>query len=186
MPNPGDPHASESKTTGQDTSPATPPGVAPPEVIPPPEVPEVPFGFGGQPTMPSATKGSKGADAEEPEPDEPEADKTGTAQPRPEAKKEPYRSFEGTWVIRFAETGKGRRYVIEANGDVAWGLRSGHLTKLGANTLIEFNDGTLDRIKLVRNRTATGLEIERFASKASYPATVAQHGKGRRVHKRAG
>jgi hypothetical protein len=199
-PKPDDSQSAPAAKIGPDDVPsATLPSLGPGDRVPPAEFPDDFFNFGPpsatSPAMPSATTDpqtptadpapspdGEPAPSEEPTPsEEPAADKKGPAQPKPEAKKEPYRTFEGTWVIRFVEPGKGRRYVIEAGGDVAWGSHTGHLTKTGKDTVIEFDDGTLDRVKVVHNRSGSALEVERFASKATYPATVAQHGEGRRV-----
>jgi hypothetical protein len=95
-----------------------------------------------------------------------------------DAKKGPFRAYEGTWIVGFT-TGKGRRYVIDAGGDVSWGPFRGRLTRRNDDLVIEFSGGTVDRIKLGGDQ----LQVEHFDSAAAYPAQPAWQGKARRLKK---
>ena len=98
--------------------------------------------------------------------------------PGRDAKKGPFRAYEGTWIVGFT-TGKGRRYVIDAGGGVSWGPFRGRLTRRNDDLVIEFSGGTVDRIKLVGDQ----LQVEHFDSAAAYPAQPTWQGKARRLKK---
>ncbi len=96
----------------------------------------------------------------------------------PGAKKTPYRKYEGTWIVRYAN-GTGRRYVIDANGEVVWGGRQGKLTRLEGYTVIDLGDRTLDRVRLV----GRALRVEHFNPRSAFPKQVALAGIGERLQK---
>jgi len=96
-----------------------------------------------------------------------------------EAKKGPYRAYEGTWIVVIAAPGSGRRYVIEAGGDVSWGPLRGRLTRRNGDLLIDFGDGALDRVKLA----GEGLVVEHFGLAGRYPNQPTWEGKARRLQK---
>ena len=109
-----------------------------------------------------------------------------TAGAGPEAKKALYRAYEGTWIVRYLEIGRGRRYVIGEGGDVSWGPYRGLVTHIGGETVIDFraaSQGGLDRVKLVRTPGGDTLLVEHFASAAAFPNQVASHGDARRLKK---
>ncbi len=67
---------------------------------------------------------------------------------RPELAAKKGRSrFEGTWVIHYGN-GRGRRYEIDAEGNVHWGTRRGPLTPGKGNELVlDLGEGTVERIR---------------------------------------
>ena len=95
-----------------------------------------------------------------------------------EAGKGPFQAFAGTWIVGFSGPASGRRYVIEATGDVTWGPLRGRLTRRNEDLLIDFGDGALDRIRLAGD----GLAVEHFVG-ARYPSQPTWVGKARRLQK---
>ncbi|MGQ9574928.1 MAG: hypothetical protein ACUVUC_06385 [Thermoguttaceae bacterium] len=95
-----------------------------------------------------------------------------------QAAKGPFRAYEGTWIVAF-DNGTGRRYLIQATGEVAWGENRGRLKRVNGDLLIDLPNGDLERIKLAGD----GLEIEHFDRMFRYPNQVACLGKARRLEK---
>lgn len=93
----------------------------------------------------------------------------------------PYRAYEGTWIVVFAAPGGGRRYVIEAGGEVSWGPLRGRLTRRNGDVLIDLGDGALDRIELA----GEGLVVQHFDRAARWPNQPIWVGKARRLNKDA-
>jgi hypothetical protein len=79
----------------------------------------------------------------------------------------------GTWSIKYAN-GTARQYVIDLKGNVTWGGAMGKVVQNGRDLLIDFNDGKIERV----SRTATGLLIEHFNPKNTYPKKVDTRGIG--------
>ena len=98
------------------------------------------------------------------------------------ARKGPYRAYEGTWIIRF-ENGRGRRYVIEATGEVSWGPYRGHLSRLKGDVVVDLQNGALDRLRLARPPATDSMLVEHFAAMASFPDQPTWRGEGRRLRK---
>lgn len=93
----------------------------------------------------------------------------GSTRPGSTAKKTHLKLYEGTWILAYKK-GNGRRYVIDADGGVTWGTRRATLTGRGADLILDFGDGKLERVRLAGRR----LQIEHFDPATNFPRKMTQ------------
>ena len=100
------------------------------------------------------------------------------APPSRAAAKSRLRPYEGTWIVHYSN-GTGRRYVIDASGNVAWGTQRGKLAGRGPAWLLDFGDDKLERLRFSPGRLA----LERYDPAASFPKKPAQLALGEMLNK---
>lgn len=75
----------------------------------------------------------------------------------------------GTWSIKYHPNGVRRTYVVKPNGDVSCtegtSAFTGKIKKEGADLLLDFNDGKLERLTFAGNRVF----VEHYDPKGSFP-----------------
>jgi hypothetical protein len=99
-----------------------------------------------------------------------------STRPGSTAKRTHLKLYEGTWILAY-QKGNGRRYVIDAEGNVSWGPRRARLTGRGADLILDFGDGKLERVRLAGRR----LQVEHFDPATSFPRKPTQSAVGDRI-----
>jgi hypothetical protein len=91
------------------------------------------------------------------------------------ALRQPFRDYEGLWVIKFTN-GAERRYAIDRAGNVAFAEQRSKLVIKNGEVLLDFGDGVLERLEVQANT----LYIDHYKPPSKYPGNFALYGTGLR------
>ncbi|MEQ8785367.1 MAG: hypothetical protein RIC55_03675 [Pirellulaceae bacterium] len=72
--------------------------------------------------------------------------------------------FAGTWIVAYGKS--GRRYIIDAEGNVTHGERTTKLNATKDGVLLDFGDDKLERLRLIDSQ----MVVEHFNPTSSFPA----------------